>query len=57
MGSRVVKTVWTTVNNNFKNDNGTTFLSMAYEEFLYVVLFAAKKKYYGIAFLKSFYST
>lgn len=44
----VIKDVMNTVNNNFKNDNGTTFLSMAYEEFLYVVLFAAKKKYYGI---------
>ena len=44
----IIKDVMNTVNNNFKEDNGTTFLSMAYEEFLYVVLFAAKKKYYGI---------
>jgi DNA polymerase elongation subunit (family B) len=44
----IIKDIMNTVNSNFKNDNGTTFLSMAYEEFLYVVLFAAKKKYYGI---------
>lgn len=37
------------VNQVFENDNGTKFLTMAYEEFLYPVLFAAKKKYFGIA--------
>jgi DNA polymerase elongation subunit (family B) len=37
------------VNNMFINDNGTKFLSMAYEEVLYPVAFTAKKKYFGIA--------
>ena len=37
-----------TVNDFFFKDNGTTFLTMAYEEVLWPVLFAAKKKYLGI---------
>lgn len=37
------------VNDMFINDNGTKFLSMAYEEVLYPVAFTAKKKYFGIA--------
>jgi DNA polymerase elongation subunit (family B) len=37
------------VNNMFVQDNGTKFLSMAYEEVLYPVAFTAKKKYFGIA--------
>ncbi len=37
------------VNTMFINDNGTKFLSMAYEEVLYPVAFTAKKKYFGIA--------
>jgi DNA polymerase elongation subunit (family B) len=37
------------VNAAFIADNGTKFLSMAYEEFLYPVAFTAKKKYFGIA--------
>lgn len=37
------------VNKAFIEDNGTTFLSMAYEEILYPVAFTAKKKYFGIA--------
>ena len=36
------------VNNLLKEDNGTTFLKMAFEESLYPVAFLAKKKYYGI---------
>ncbi len=37
------------VNKAFIEDNGTTFLSMAYEEVLAPVAFTAKKKYFGIA--------
>jgi DNA polymerase elongation subunit (family B) len=36
------------VNSFFVKDNGTKFLTMAYEEVLYPVLFAAKKKYLGV---------
>lgn len=36
------------VNKAFIADNGTLFLSMAYEEILYPVVFTAKKKYFGI---------
>lgn len=36
------------VNDWFVQDNGTHFLKMAYEESLFPVLFAAKKKYVGI---------
>lgn len=36
------------VNNMLKDDNGTDFLKMAFEESLYPVAFLAKKKYYGI---------
>lgn len=37
------------VNKAFVEDNGTQFLSMAYEEVLAPVAFTAKKKYFGIA--------
>jgi DNA polymerase elongation subunit (family B) len=37
------------INKYFKNDNGTNFLTMAFEEVLFPVLFASKKKYVGIA--------
>ncbi len=37
------------VNKAFIEDNGTQFLSMAYEEVLAPVAFTAKKKYFGIA--------
>jgi DNA polymerase elongation subunit (family B) len=37
------------VNKAFIADNGTNFLSMAYEEVLAPVAFTAKKKYFGIA--------
>ena len=36
------------VNNMLLLDNGSTYLSMAYEEVLFPVVFAGKKKYYGI---------
>lgn len=36
------------VNKAFLENNGTKFLSMAYEEVLYPVVFTAKKKYFGI---------
>lgn len=36
------------VNTMLKENNGTDFLSMAYEEVLWPVAFLAKKKYYGI---------
>jgi len=44
-----IKAINTDVNNMFLADNGTKFLSMAYEEFLFPSAFTAKKKYYGIA--------
>jgi DNA polymerase elongation subunit (family B) len=37
------------VNKFFTQDNGTNFLTMAFEEVLFPVLFASKKKYVGIA--------
>lgn len=37
------------INQAFIQNNGTKFLSMAYEEVLYPVAFTAKKKYFGIA--------
>lgn len=36
------------VNSLLYEDNGTSYLKMAYEEVLYPVVFLAKKKYYGI---------
>jgi len=36
------------INDMFEMDNGTKFLTMAFEEFLYPVCFTAKKKYFGI---------
>jgi DNA polymerase elongation subunit (family B) len=44
-----IERIKTGVNTMFFEDNKTKFLSMAYEEFLYPVVFTAKKKYYGIA--------
>ena len=44
-----IKAIQDGVNRKFIEDNGTKFLSMAYEEFLYPVAFTAKKKYFGIA--------
>jgi DNA polymerase elongation subunit (family B) len=45
---QTIKPINEAVNNMFLQDNGTKFLSMAYEEVLYPVVFTAKKKYYGI---------
>ncbi|PKK62505.1 DNA/RNA polymerase [Rhizophagus irregularis] len=36
------------VNDFLKNDNGSSYLKMAYEEVLFPVVFTGKKKYYGI---------
>lgn len=44
----VIKPLNKLVNEMFLNDNGTKFLSMAYEEALFPVAFTAKKKYFGI---------
>ena len=43
-----IKPINNKVNDMFLENNGTTFLKMAYEEVLYPVIFTAKKKYYGI---------
>lgn len=39
------------VNLHLRNDNGTSFLKMAYEEILFPSAFLAKKKYFGIPHL------
>jgi hypothetical protein len=44
----VIKVLKDEVNRMFIDDNGTTFLKMAYEEVLFPVLFTSKKKYVGI---------
>lgn len=44
----VIKPLNKEVNDMLKENNGTSFLKMAYEEALYPVAFLAKKKYYGI---------
>jgi hypothetical protein len=36
------------VNDFLRNDNGSSYLKMAYEEVLFPVVFTGKKKYYGI---------
>lgn len=43
-----IKYINKVVNDCFKEDNGTNYLTMAYEEVLYPVAFTAKKKYFGI---------
>lgn len=45
---RDIKTLNNNVNKLLKDDNGTDFLKMAFEESLFPVAFLAKKKYYGI---------
>ncbi|CAI2196864.1 2171_t:CDS:2, partial [Funneliformis geosporum] len=37
------------VNDFLRNDNGSTYLKMAYEEVLFSVVFTGKKKYYSIS--------
>jgi DNA polymerase elongation subunit (family B) len=44
----IIKPLNTDINKMFFEDNGTRFLSMAYEEALFPVAFTAKKKYFGI---------
>jgi DNA polymerase elongation subunit (family B) len=46
---KIISEIRDGVNAMFINDNGTKFLSMAYEEVLFPVAFTAKKKYFGIA--------
>ncbi|CAI2190869.1 17860_t:CDS:2 [Funneliformis geosporum] len=36
------------VNNFLRNDNGSSYLKMAYKKVLFLVVFTGKKKYYGI---------
>jgi DNA polymerase elongation subunit (family B) len=45
----VIAVVRNEVNEYFHFDNGTRFLTMAFEEVLFPVFFASKKKYVGIA--------
>jgi DNA polymerase elongation subunit (family B) len=45
---RVIKRLRDEVNDFLKNDNGSSYLKMAYEEVLFLVVFTGKKKYYGI---------
>lgn len=46
---RHIKGLNAQVNSHLKQDNGTGYLKMAYEEVLYPAAFLARKKYYGIA--------
>jgi hypothetical protein len=46
---KVIAKVRDDINEYFHKDNGTRFLTMAFEEALFPVLFASKKKYVGIA--------
>jgi DNA polymerase elongation subunit (family B) len=43
-----IKALNNDINIRFYEDNGTIFLTMAYEEVLFPVIFTAKKKYFGI---------
>jgi hypothetical protein len=45
---RVIERLRNEVNDFLKNDNGSSYLKMAYEEVLFPVVFTGKKKYYGI---------
>lgn len=45
---KMVKEMTILVNNFLRQDNGTDYLKMAYEEVLYPVVFLSRKKYYGI---------
>lgn len=51
---QVIKKVNADVNALLEKDNGTKFLNMAFEEFLYPAEFSAKKKYSGIAHIGVF---
>lgn len=50
---KVISDLNNKINEEFKKDNGTDFLSMAYEEVLYPSAWLAKKKYFGIAHVKN----
>ncbi|PKK59230.1 hypothetical protein RhiirC2_795130 [Rhizophagus irregularis] len=43
-----IERLYDEVNNFLRNDNGSSFLKMAYEEVLFLVVFTGKKKYYSI---------
>jgi DNA polymerase elongation subunit (family B) len=45
---RVIERLCNEVNDFFRNDNRSSYLKMAYEEVLFLVVFTGKKKYYGI---------
>ena len=45
---RVMASERDAVNANLREDNGTGFLKMAYEEVLFPVVFTGKKKYFGV---------
>src|SRR4051794_20271794 len=44
----VIESLRDKVNDFLRNDNGSSYLKMAYEEVLFPVVFTGKKKYYGI---------
>ncbi len=44
----LIEVAKTAVNAHLRLDNGTTFVSMAYEEVLFPAVFVSKKKYFGI---------
>lgn len=46
---KAMSTLCAEVNEYLRQDNGTSYLRMAYEEVLFPVCFTGKKKYYGIA--------
>ncbi|CAI2197662.1 10540_t:CDS:1, partial [Funneliformis geosporum] len=45
----VIERLRNEVNDFLRNDNGSSYLKMAYEEVLFPVVFTGKKKYYGIS--------
>nr|P0C971.1 RecName: Full=DNA polymerase beta [African swine fever virus tick/South Africa/Pretoriuskop Pr4/1996] len=49
LSMKAMSTLCAEVNEYLRQDNGTSYLRMAYEEVLFPVCFTGKKKYYGIA--------
>ncbi|CAI2199740.1 10935_t:CDS:2, partial [Funneliformis geosporum] len=47
--NEVIERLRDKVNNFLRNDNESSYLKMAYEEVLFLVVFTGKKKYYSIA--------
>src|SRR3954469_6701748 len=45
---KVMEKLCDEVNDFLREDNGSPYLEMAYEEVLFLVVFTGKKKYYGI---------